>query len=94
MKQSISKLTSNTSTGSACRAPHGVPCHWGGRARSTSGVRKWALPVLRKENQNWEMWSENKGGKLCEWRWGGGRMAEDATWGPDLNAKAHEVLCL
>lgn len=84
MKQSISKLSSNTSTaGSACRAPHGYLA----AGEEEPGVRKWALPVLRKENQNWEMWCENKGGKLCEQRSGGGKMAEYASWGPDLNAK-------
>lgn len=67
-------------------------CCWGGRARSASGIRKGALSALRKKNQPWEMvWSENKGGKLCEWRLGGGKVAERVAGAPDLNAKTHDV---
>lgn len=36
------------------------------------------------------MWSESKGGKLCEWTLGGGKMAEHVAWAADLNAKTRE----
>lgn len=38
------------------------------------------------------MWSESKGGKLCEWTLRGGKVAEHVAWAADLNAKTHEVL--